>query len=195
MRTPTEFELQHFVELYDPAKAHQYYEQHKKLKGRKAGQAAERTAVARARTGVDPRKGKSKKQIHQGARARQRKEIALQIQGMEQRLGKLETLIKKRSHEEASEDRKGKAKKERAAKDAEKPKSAAEKAKAAREGKKDRAKNQQKLKTKAKSAPAKKDSAKKEKKSGQHSVSELKTLATKVKGQIAVAKHKLATLF
>lgn len=195
MQTPTEFELQHlFDELYDPVKAHQYYEKHKKLKGRKQGQAAETTAVAKARSGADPRRGKTKQAIHKNAKARQRKELATQIQGMQERLGKLETLIKKRTHAEASEDRKGKAKKERAAKEADKPKSAAEKADAARESKKDRAKHQQKQKTAAKKDDKKDDKKKAGGKGGKHTVAELKVRVQQVKGQIQAAKQKLAAL-
>jgi hypothetical protein len=197
MQTPTEFELQHLFSnvAYDPVKAHEYYEKHKKLKGRRTGQAAEQTTLARAKASADPRKGKTKKQIHQNARTRQRQELSKQILGMQERLSKLEALIKKRSHEEASEDRKGKAKKERAAKENEKPKSAAEKAKAARESKKDRSKHQQELKTKAKKKDSKSGGSKKDgKKSGKHTVSELKVRVQAVKGQIAAAKQKLAAL-
>src|SRR4051812_15278818 len=128
MKTPTEHELRHILGFYDPVKAHEYYEKHKKLKGRRAAQAQSNAsaekAVARARTS-DPRRGQTKEQIHKNARAKQRMELTVQIQGMERRLGKLEALIKKREHAEASEDRKGKAKKERAAKESTKPKTAA----------------------------------------------------------------------
>lgn len=191
MKAPTEFQLQH-MPVYDPVKAHTYYEEHKKLKGRKKGLTKAANAVARARS-ADPRTGKTKQQIAKDARTKQRKELAVQIQGMEQRLNKLEALIQKRQREEASEDRKGKAKKERAKKDADKPKSAAEKAKSARENKKYRDKNQQKLNSAAKKSGGKAD-ASSEKPKSKHSVSDLKALATKVKGQIAVAKQKLAAL-
>jgi hypothetical protein len=197
MQTPTEFELQHILgTLYDPVKAHEYYERHKKLKGRKAGQAdaSAKRAVARARAGSDPRSGKSKEQIHKNARAKQRMELTVQIQGMERRLNKLEALIKKRSHEEASEDRKGKAKKERAAKEADKPKTAAEKAEAARDSKKNRDKHQQREKSRDKKDDKKSDKKDDKKKSGKHTVAELKVKVAEVKGKIQAAKQKLAAL-
>jgi FKBP-type peptidyl-prolyl cis-trans isomerase len=132
-------------------------------------------------------------QIHKEARARQRKELTEQIDRLQARLGKIEALIHKRETEEASEDRKGEAKKERAAKEREKPKSAAEKAEAARENKKYREKHQQEQKSKdSKSGGGSSD----KKKSGlrKRSTDDLKAMRTKVKGQIAVAKQKLAAL-
>lgn len=127
----------------------------------------------------------------------QRKVLKAQIQNMENKLAKLEDLIRKKARDEASDDRKSKAKKERAAKEADKPKTAAEKAEIARENKKYREKNQQKLKTAAKkdSSKSSDNSSSKTKSAGADaSVSDLKTLASKVRGQIAVAKQKLAAL-
>lgn len=187
MRTPTELELQHlaagFVSNYDPAKRREYYLRTRKLKGRRRG------------TSEDPRTGKSMGQISKDARAKQRQELAARIQSLSKKLQKLEAKIREMEAAEASEDRKGKAKAERAAKEAAKPKTAAEKAEAAREAEKYRDKNQQKLKSEAKDAKSGGGSAR-EKKSGSKasSVSDLKALATKVKGQIAVAKQKLAAL-
>lgn len=198
MKTPTELELKHIAGLYDPVKAHEYYERHKKLKGRRQAQAdasAER-AVARARRTSDPRHGKTKAQIHKDARAKQRMELTVQIQGMERRLNKLEALIKKREHSEASEDRKGKAKKERAAKESAKPKTAAEKAKAAREAKQNRDKHQQREKSRDKKDSGKSggSSKKSDGKSKKHTVAELKVKVAEVKGKIQAAKQKLAAL-
>jgi hypothetical protein len=197
MRPPNEFELQHMVlggaiGAYDPVKAHEYYERTKKLKGRKRGQVQTSNGRVPSR-GRDPRTGKRMDRIQKEARAKQRKELSTRIQSLSNKLNKLEAKIRELEHEEASEDRKGTAKKERAAKEADKPKSAAEKAEAARESKKDRAKNQQQEKSKETSADSGSSS---DKKSGSKTgrVSELKTLATKVKGQIAVAKQKLAAL-
>ena len=207
MRIPTEFELNQLRHIaiggalgtYDPVKAHEYYERTKKLKGRKRGQADTPSGgLSRTRaTGRDPRTGKAMDQIHKEARAKQRKELSDRIQSLSKKLDLLEAKISRLSHEEASEDRKGAAKKERAAKEREKPDTAAEKAEKAREGKKDRAKNQQTQKSKAKEASDKSGgggSSKKKSGSNANRVSELKALATKVKGQIAVAKQKLAAL-
>jgi Tfp pilus assembly protein FimV len=184
MKTPTEYDIERLVHLgYDPVKAHEYYMRNRKLKGRKKG------------SSQDPRTGKTRPQIHKDAKARQRKELSAAINNLERKLQKLEALIKKKLHAEASENRKGKAKKERAAKEKDKPKSAAEKAKASRENEKYRKKNQQKLKTKAKGKSGG-GSSKGSKTGGasKHSVTELKSLATKVRGQIQVAKQKLAAL-
>lgn len=143
----------------------------------------------------DPRTGKSMDQIHKDARAKQRTELKGQIDRLTDRLNKLEALIRKKESEEASEDRKSKAKSERAAKERDKPKSAAEKAEAARENKKYRDKNQQKLKSKdSSSGGGDSKTSSDSKSSGEKSVSELRSLATKVKGQVAVAKAKLAAL-
>jgi hypothetical protein len=197
LRIPTDVEREQLMHEYNAEYARQYYLRTRRLKGRKKGQGEQAPSGWKSGS-KDPRRGKTRQQIKKDARARQRKELAQAIQGMEQRLNKLEALIKKRAQEEKSEDRKGKAKKERAAKESQKPKTAAEKAKAARESEKYRDKNQQKLKTAAKKRDAKSKGGSSTKSKGsdknKHSVSELKSLATKVRGQIAVAKQKLAAL-
>lgn len=205
MRTPTEFELQHIltgVSNYDPVKAHAYYERTKKLKGRRKGRAdtgpigSVGKGLARS-NGRDPRTGKQMDQIHREAKAKQRKALSEQIDRLQARLGKLEALIQKRETEEASEDRKSKAKKERASKEREKPKSAAEKAEASRESEKYRKKHKQELKTEAKDASDKSgggSSSDKKSELKKRSTEDLRAMATKVRGQIAVAKQKLAAL-
>lgn len=194
MRTPTDFELQHMIlreNGYDPVKAHQYYEEHKKLKGRRRG--AQASSGGRRPSAQDPRTGRTRQEIHQTARARQRKELATRIQSLQNKLNKLEAKIREMEHKDASENRKSRAKKERSAKERDKPDSAAEKAKKSRESEKYRKQHRQELSNKAK-----KDSKSGggSKKSGSHTekISQLKTLAKKVKGQIAVAKQKLAAL-
>lgn len=199
MKTPTEFELNQLMHFYDPKKAHEYYMRTRELKGRKKAAIKVPGKVGFGqKTGVnsnDPRTGKTRKQISKNARAKQRQELAAAIKGLEDRLQKLEARIKERAHEEASDNRKSKAKKERAAKERDKPKSAAEKAKASRESEKYRDKHKQELKSKAKRDSGKSGgSSKSSGSSSKHSVSELKSLATKVRGQIAVAKRKLAAL-
>lgn len=187
MRTPTEYEIEElFHAVYDPVKSHDYYEKHKHLTGRQ--KAAPKQVESRS----------AARQKNTGHRARQKQELASAIRDMQTKLHKLEALIKQKEHAEASENRKGKAKKERAAKEKNKPATAAEKAKTNRESKQYRDKHQQKLKTKAKggsksgggSSKGKADAASPKK----QSVTELKSLATRVRGQIAVAKQKLAAL-
>jgi hypothetical protein len=205
MKTPTEFELKQLAHFYDPVKAHDYYIKNRDLKGRKKGthtyedgstvSAAEneRRKIT-ARTGIDPRTGKTRQQIAREARVKLRKKITEQVGRLEDKLKKIEDKIRELEHKESSEDRKGKAKKERSRKEAEKPKTAAEKAKDARESSKYRDKHKQELKSKAKkdgkSGGGKKDG----KSSGKVTLEDYKVLATKVKGQIAVAKRKLAAL-
>jgi chromosome segregation ATPase len=200
MRTPTELELQHIAAIYDPLKAHKYYEEHKKLKGRKPGQTEnqrqQRSALSKAAPGWrDPRTGKSMDQIRKEARAKARTRVTEQINRLEGKLKKIEARIRELEHKEASEDRKGKAKKERAAKEKDKPKTAAEKAKASRESEKYRKEHKQELANKAKDDSNKSGGGKSsgKKKSGAK-VADLKALSTRVKGQIAVAKQKLAAL-
>lgn len=200
MKTPTEFELNNLFHVYDAAYAHDYYLRTRNLKGRKKGTQESvskspitKAVVNRKVSGRDPRTGKTAKQIHSEAVARQKQELSEQIQNLEVRLQKLDALIKLKRHEEASEDRKSAAKKERAAKEAEKPKSAAEKAKLARENKKYREKNQQKLKSDSKKTSSSDTSTTTSSSSGR-SASDLKAVSIRVKGQLSVAKQKLAAL-
>jgi|tagenome__1003787_1003787.scaffolds.fasta_scaffold20916651_1 hypothetical protein len=186
LRTPTDLEQDSLVHLYDPLQAHEYYLRTRKLKGRQKGSGEQPSGFAKAN-----------QRRHESARTKQKKELQASIQRLTDKLNKLEALIRKREHESASEHRKSKAKKERSAKDKDKPKSAAEKAKASRESEKYRDKHKQELKSKAKKDASKSgggDSSKGSKDKKKHSVTELKALATKVKGQIAVAKQKLAAL-
>jgi hypothetical protein len=189
MKTPTEYDVEKLMHVYDPAKAHEYYMRVRQLKGRKKGS----KDPFKPPTGKPRRKGD-----HKTAKAKQRKELAAAIQTLEAKLSKLEKLIQKKKHAEASENRKGKAKKERSAKAKDKPKSAAEKAAVNRENEKYRKKNQQKLKTKSKSGSGTSgggsSKSKTKAKGSQQEVEKLTGLATKVRGQIQVAKQKLAAL-
>lgn len=168
----------HELTPYDPAKAHAYYLRTRALKGRKKGSAQDITA----------------RPFVSNVAIKQKQQLRAQIQAMEGKLRKLEALILKKEHEGASEDRKSMAKKERAAKEADKPKTAAEKADIARQNKQYREKHKQELASKAKSSGGSKTSTSSKEATPEASVTELKTLATKVKGQIAVAKQKLAAL-
>lgn len=201
MLIPTEYDvgqLLHRMIDYDPVKAHEYYLRTRKLKGRKRGHAVDSTSRISGR-GLpkwrDPRTGKKMDQIHREAKAKQRQELSDSIDSLSNKLKKLEARIRELEREEASEDRKGAAKKERAAKERDKPKSAAEKREQARESEKYRDKHKQELKSKAKKDSDKSDnSSDKESAARTHKVSKLKAQRTKVKGQLAVAKQKLAAL-
>lgn len=204
MKAPTELELNRLTHMYDANYARQYYLRTRKLKGRNKGSGEsenarqQRSALKKADPNWrDPRTGKSMDQIMKEARAKARTRITEQVGHLEDRLKKIEAKIKEKEREAASEDRKGKAKKERARKEAEKPKTAAEKAEAARENEKYRDKHKQELKSKSKkdkSSTPDKPSEDKKSSGGGVAIAELKTLATKVKGKIAVAKQKLAAL-
>jgi hypothetical protein len=196
MALPIEFQIEQLMHRYDPIKAHEYYIKTRKLKGRKSAS----DKPSSTNTGVGKFGGAPKhlrKQVAKASRSAQRKKLAIAIHDLEQKLNKLEILIRKKAHEEASDNRKSKAKKERSAKEKDKPKSAAEKAKLARENKKYRDKHQQEQKTKARSSSGSGSSATSKKASTNESgpsSSDLKAMATRVRGQIAVAKHKLAAL-
>jgi hypothetical protein len=168
---------------YDPAKAHQYYLRTRKLKGRKKGSTAVLEGATRPK-GPDP-----------AVRARKKRELAQRIASLEQKLQKLELLIRKKETEAKQAAKKGAAEKKEAAKEAAKPDTAAEKAKKARDSKKYRDKNQSKLASKAgkEGGGAKKGTAD-TKKQSETSVADLKKLATKDKGQIATAKTRLRSL-
>ncbi len=187
MKPLTDLEREQLMHQYDPVKAHEYYLRTRELTGRKRGNDS----------GFALKPKHTRAEIAASARARQRKELSAAINNLQARLQKLEALIKQRAHEEASVNRKSKAKKERAAKEHTKPKTAAEKAKIARENEKYRDKHKQKLKSASKKSDGKSgggSSRNASKTSSKHSLSELKSLATKVRGQIEVAKHKLAAL-
>lgn len=196
MKPPTELELKHLMGAYDPIKAHEYYVRTRKLKGRKPGQSTSPNTESGRGNLQDPRTGKTRGEITKNARAKQKQELQERIGRLSKMLGQLEAKIKEREHAAAREDRKGKAKKERAAKDRDKPKTAAEKAKDAREAEKYRDKHKQELKSKAKKSDSKSGggSKAKGKSETQKGIDDLKRIATKVKGQIAVAKQKLAAL-
>jgi len=205
MKTPAEedlYHLLHYAAGYDPVKARQYYLRTRELKGR--GPAKGKPPVKGLGTQIplvpskDPRKGKTREQIQKDARTKARKELKERIDRLSDKLKLLKDVIRKEEQEEASKNRKSKAKSERAAKERDKPDSTAEKAEVARDAKKYRDKNQQKLDNKANES--------KSGSSGESSgatvaeakrpqqISDLKALATKVEGQIAVAKRKLAAL-
>jgi hypothetical protein len=154
----------------------------------------------------------------QAARLKQHKVLTVKIQDLETKLKKLEDLIAQKEREEASQSRKALFIARTDAREAAKPPTVAEKREAARESAQYRDQNQQKVKaaaarasTAAKgssssrpatssvpntrfalpsagsaptAAPSKKTS----------DVAKLKTLATKVKGELTVAKQKLAAL-
>jgi len=191
MRTPINTELQHLAPGYDPAKAHDYYEKHKHLKGRQKGSAESPLATIGKR---------AKRLAATSPKAKQKIALQNSIQNLEAKLGKLEQLIREK---EAILKRDQAQAKVKVRKPKDKPQTAADKAKATRENKKYRDKHKQQLKTKAKQATGKsgggsgggssKSSAKSQKPSDM-SIANLKALATKVKGQIAVAKQKLAAL-
>ena len=181
MKPLTDLEREQLIHMYDPVKAHEYYMRTRKLKGRKPGSGQPKPTP---------------KASPVNSRAKQRQALSAAIKLMESKLQDLEALIKKKEHEEASSNRKSKAKRERAAKEHTKPKTAAEKAKQARENKKYRDKHKQKLKSDAKSKSGGGSSRGKSSAtdSSNKSLSELKSLATRVRGQIQVAKQKLAAL-
>jgi hypothetical protein len=183
MRLPsTDLEHDQLAHLYDPVKAHEYYEKHKHLKGRRKG------------SGQQPRRVRGQ---HNSAKAKQKQELQANITGLQKKLNELEKLIqiKEAALKRSQSSAKSNANKNAKAKG--NKKTAAEKAKAARDAKKYRHKHRQSLKTKAKQASTKSGGGSSKKVAAnpkKASIAELKSLATKVRGQLAVAKQKLAAL-
>lgn len=185
MKPLTDLQREELIHQYDPVKAHEYYMRIRQLKGRKHGSVK-----------VTP------KHVHNdnSARAKQRQELSAAIATLQDRLQKLEALIKRREQEEASSNKKRMAKKERAAKEHNKPKTVAEKAKINRHNKQYRDAHKQTLKNKAKQHRSKSGGGSSGHKVAatntysKPSLNQLKNLAVKVRGQIQVAKQKLAAL-
>jgi len=163
--------------MYDPEYARQYYLRTRKLKGRKKG--AGKTSASTGLARNDRTRSALKTKKPSAVRARQRQALAARIKTLETKLHKLEAKIRKREQD----DRESK-------KESEKPATAAEKREKAKDSKKYRDKHKQELANKAE----KKSDGKKGSKESKTSTEDLKKLATKVKGQIAVAKQRLAAL-
>jgi hypothetical protein len=184
MKTPTEFQLSQLMSVCDPVKAHEAYIKHREPNGQ-------------APTSADPTGGQpmSPGTIVIDTRAKQKQALAAAVQKLEQKLQKLDQIVQQREQAAAAENRQSLARKERAVKEKDKPKSAAEKARIDRENK--RFRDQQKLKNQAlkhngssggSSPKAKKDPG------SEATLPELKSLATRVRGQLVLAKQKLAAL-
>lgn len=201
MKTPTEFQLAHLGQLYDPVKAHEYYVRNRHLKGRKKGEQPPSTKGQRngAQTTTLHRRAKGTL----SPKAQQKIELQRHVAALTNKLNELEQLIKKKeavlekdqllAKSKANQNQKGKAKG---------PKTAAQKVDANRKSKQYRQAHKQQLanKAKAKGKSGKSGhgsgskSAGKKTPDSQKSIVQLKTLATKVRGLLAVAQHKLAAL-
>jgi hypothetical protein len=192
MRTLTDLDRENLVHLYDAEKAHEYYIKNRELKGRKKG-VADTISTGVSRAAIPAHAKPKHAPVPSPVSAKQKAELKANVASLQDRLHKLEKLIKDK---EAVLKRNAQRNKT-AARNKDKPKTAADKAKAARENSKYRDKHKQELKNKAKKAAAKSGhggGAKEHKPDSKKSIAELKNLATKVKGQLAVAKQKLAAL-
>lgn len=173
MKHPTGDVIMHDGRPYDPVKAHDYYLRNRHLKGRRHG-SGQAPAPSRARKIPVP----------------QKRQLAAKISALEGKLQKLEKLIKEK---EAALKR---------SQDSSKKPTAADKSKQARESKKFRKKHKTELAAKAKKAAAKKSGggskggkgANGGKPDSEKSIKDLKALATRVRGQLHVAKAKLSAL-
>lgn len=187
VRIPHGVELLHFSIGYDPEKAHEYYLRTRKLHPRQ-------------KRGTQPEGfARANQKRHQAALPRQKAELQARITNLSKKLSELDQLIQQKEAVLKRDQATAKATAKKNSKDkTPKPQTAAEKAKAARDAKKYRAKNQQKLKNKAKQASntsgGGSSSTKKPKKTSEMAIADLKALRTKVKGQLEVAKQKLAAL-
>lgn len=198
MKTPTETQMSHMLgALYDPQKAHEYYLRTRKLKGRKKGAAPPPvTDGSRQTKQVHPPHRKPKGQL--SPREQQKVALKQSIQGLEIKLHNLEALIKKKEATLANDQQLAKSKANQNAKSkGNKPQTAADKARAS---KKYRDAHKQQLKNKAKQGQHKQHKGQAHKKGhtdpkkNKQSIASLKALATKIKGQLALAKQKLAAL-
>lgn len=174
MRLPNGEVIMHSVnEVYDPAKAHEYYMRTRHLTGRKRGQ----TAPPPTQNNV--------------SRVQAKQQLARRITQLEGKLAALDDLIKKK---EAALKRGQETMRNR-----NKKPTAADKSKKAEEAKKYRHAHRQELATKAKQAAQKSGGggdgkAGTAKPDSQKPIKELKMLATKVRGQLQAAKTKLNAL-
>jgi len=171
---------------YDPQKAHEYYMRIRKLKGRQKGAQQPPPAQPQGRRpkGVLSPREKQKVELKQNIQT-----LGLKLHNLEQLIQKKEAILK-----QDQAQAKSKANKNSKAK-GDKP---VDKAKARSDAKKYRQSHKQSLKNKAKQSRSKgggqshKDH--KPKPDSKKSIADLKALATKVKGQLAIAKQKLAAL-
>ena len=201
MKQPTDFQLSQLAHIYDPIKAHEYYVRKRHLKGRRKGSAP-------SPPGQVPAQGQKVLPPHRKAkgsktpREQQKVKLKAHIDALQARLVKLEKLIKQKeatlakdqllNKGKAKQNQKGKAKLSAAQKSAHKKQQSKQYQQTH--------KQQLKLKAQQKKAAGGGGSTKGAKAKGAHkpdekkSIAELKALATKVRGLIAVANSKLAAL-
>lgn len=202
MKQPTDFQLSQLTHIYDPVQAHEYYMRKRHLKGRRKGSAPPPVQA-------NPAKGQKTPPPHRKAkgalspREQQKTQLKTHIDALQNRLVSLEKLIKQKeatlandhllAKQKANKNQKGKAKG---------PKTAAQKAAHKQKSKQYQQTHKQQLKLKAQqrkaagggAGGAKGAKAGANKPDAKKSIAELKALATKVKGLIAVAQAKLAAL-
>lgn len=200
MKTPTEFQLEnltHFMPGYDPQKAHEYYLRTRQLKGRKKSTQPLPTS-GRTSGKQLPAHRRPKGEI--SPKVQQKAHLQANITNLQAKLVNLKAMIAKKeavlqkdqqlAKSRANQNQKGKAKG---------PKTAAQKAAQAQKAKQ---------KTQAKKAAGGSGGGKGTKgvkgakgvkgqantPISQQSIAQLKALATRVEGLLAVAKQKLAAL-
>jgi hypothetical protein len=202
MKQPTDFQLSQLAHIYDPIKAHEYYMRKRHLKGRKKGSAPPPPGQANPPQGpkvlLPHRKAKGSKTLKE----QQKVKLKSHIDALQTRLVRLEKLIKQKEATLAKDQKlnKGKAKQNRKGK-AKGPQSAAQKAAHKQKNKQYQQTHKQQLKLKAQQRKAagggggaKGTKTGTQKPDAKKSIAELKALATKVRGLIAVAQEKLAAL-
>lgn len=196
MKPPTDFQISQLEHIYDPIKAHEYYMRVRKLKGRRKGSEQPPPSQSSSRQAKQlPPHRKVKGTL--APKEAQKAKLKANIQSLEGKLHHLEELIRKKEATLTKDHQNAKSTAKKNHKS--KQQSAADKAKAS---KKYRQSHKQQLKNKAKTAASKKGGGShgtkgahgKNKPDAKKSIAELKALATKVKGQLAIAKQKLAAL-
>lgn len=205
MKPPTDFQISQLAHFYDPAKAHEYYMRIRKLKGRKKGSAPPPpTNPAQGQKVLPPhRKAKGAKT----PREQQKVKLKSHIDALQTRLVRLEKLIKQKEATLAKDQVLNKSKANQNKKAKSKLSATQKSAHKKQQSKQYQQTHKQQLKLKAqqrnaatggaagtKGAKGTKAKAGATKPDAKKSIAELKALATKVKGLIAVAQAKLAAL-
>lgn len=196
MKTPTDFQIERLMHVYDPVQAHEYYMRNRKLHPRQRGnQPPSKSEVGVAK----PPPHTAIKKAPPTPKEQQKIALRTNISNLTVKLQHLEQLIKEKEAVLARDQQTaGQKTKQNVKGKGNAPKTAAQKQKAKQASKQYRQTHRQQLKNKAKAGSGGGGKGKGGKGSSkpvsQQSIAQLKALATKVRGQLAIAKQKLAAL-
>jgi hypothetical protein len=179
MRLPNGEVLMHGSQPYDPVKAHEYYEKHKKLKGRdkKVGE-----LPAKGAPGGLGKPATATKKADPAAKAAARQAAVERVNSIKAKLTELNGRLKRALAKAESGGKKSG------------HTTAAEKSEAARDSKKYRDTHKQELKNKARRSSDDKKSSRKPSDDNDAVVESLKAQISEVKGRLTAAVEKLRSL-